>query len=167
VTDDYFLNQREQETGRTAYEYIRDHLGYRFQLKEATIPILISRSDQASITIKLKNFGFAPLINKRPVYLVLIDEKNQPVEYLTESDPRKWLPADASPDGMYTIEHSVHFNNSFSPGIYKVGIWMPDESEELKYNTDYAIRLANGDMEYWQDQDKRYLVNIVGSLQLR
>jgi hypothetical protein len=68
---------------------------------------------------------------------------------------------------MYTIEHSVHFNNSFSPGIYKVGIWMPDESEDLKYNTDYAIRLANGNMEYWQDQDKRYLVNIVGSLQLR
>ena len=167
VTDDYFLNQQGQETGRTAYEYIRDHLGYRFQLKEAIIPMSVSRGDPATFTIRLKNFGFAPLINKRPVYLVLIDEKNQPLEFLTENDPRKWLPVDASPDGMYTLEHSFHFSDSFSPGLYKVGIWMPDESDDLKYNTDYAIRFANGDMEWWQDQDNRYLVNIVGSLQLR
>ena len=166
VTDDYFLNQQGQEVSRTAYEYIRDHLGYRFQLSHATIPLTVNRGDSADFFIELKNFGFAPLINKRPVYIVLIDEKNKVLEFQTNTDARKWLPANATVDGTYTIRHLTHFSNSFSPGLYKVGIWMPDDSDDLKYNTNYAIRFANGNIECWQDNDNRYLINIIGSLQL-
>ncbi len=166
VTEDYFLNQQGQEVSRTAYEYIRDHLGYRFQLSQATIPMTVNRGDSADFSIKLKNFGFAPLINKRPVFLVLIDEKNKIWEFLTDTDPRKWLPANAAPDGNYSIRHLIHFSNSFSPGLYKVGIWMPDDSDDLKYNTNYAIRFANENIEWWKDNDNKYLINVIGSLQL-
>ena len=167
VTDDYFLDQLGREVSRTAYEYIRDHLGYRLQLKEASMPATVNRGDSADFSIRLKNFGFAPLINKRPVYLVLIDEKSQVSKFLTGSDARKWLPASSSADEPYTISHSIFFNTSFSPGTYKVGLWMPDDSNELKYDTNYAIRFANGNIEWWQDSDNKYLINIIGSMEIQ
>jgi hypothetical protein len=167
ITDDYFVDKLGREVSRTAYEYIRDHLGYRFQLKEATIPATVNRGDSARFSIQLKNFGFAPLTNKRSVYLVLIDEKNQVSEFLTPSDARKWLPANPSAEETYTINHSILFNTSFNPGTYKVGLWMPDGSLDLKYDPSYAIRFANGNIEWWQDGDNKYLINIIGSLDLQ
>ncbi len=167
VTDDYFLNKQGQEVSRTAYEYIRDHLGYRIQLSKASFPMTINQGGSADFSIELKNFGFAPLINKRPVYLVLIDENNQVWEFLTDTDARKWLPANSSKNETYTIRHLVNFNNALSPGLYKLGIWMPDGSDDLKYNTNYAIRFANGNTEWWKDTDNKYLINIIGSLQVQ
>jgi hypothetical protein len=166
VTDDYFLDQHDQPVSRTAYEYIRDHLGYRFQLKEAGIPLSVTRGDSAAFSFQLKNFGFAPLINKRPVYLVLIDEQNKPTEFLTAADPRHWMPAKKPGDANHSFTHTIHFNPALSPGQYKVGLWLPDEADELKYNSDYAIRFANGNMEWWQDANQKYLVNIIGSFQV-
>ncbi len=166
VTEDYFLDKNSREVTRTAYEYIRDHLGYRLQLKEATIPKLIHRGERGEFWIGLNNFGFAPVINKRPVYLVLIDENGHVLEFPVAVDPRHWLPVEASPAGEYSIRQSIHFKNTFAPGPYKVGIWMPDDSENLKYDSDYAIRLANGNIEWWKDVENKYLINIIGELQL-
>lgn len=167
VTDDYFVNQQGQEVSRTAYEYIRDHLGYRFQLNQATFPMSINRGESANFSIGLKNFGFAPLINKRPVYLVLIDENNNVLEFLTGADARKWLPVNATNNETYTFSHSVNFNNSLNSGLYKVGLWMPDGSDDLKYNTNYAIRFANENVEWWKDSDNKFLINIIGNLQVQ
>jgi hypothetical protein len=166
LTDDYFLNEQGQEVSRTAYEYIRDHLGYRLQLKDATIPINVNRGDSAVFSVRLTNFGFAPLINKRPVYLVLIDEKNQVSEFLTSADAAKWLPADTA-DDTYTISHTTSIHTSFTPGVYKVGVWLPDASAKLRYNNNYAVHFANGNIEWWKDHDNRYLANIIGSIEIR
>lgn len=166
VGEDYFLDRQGQPVTRSAYEYIRDHLGYRFQLKEASIPMQINRGDSAVFSIELKNFGFAPLINKRPVYLVLIDEQNNVSEILTSADPRNWLPAQSETDAGYTINQAAFVNTGFKPGTYKVGLWLPDDGAELRYNTDYAIRFANGNMEYWKDPAERYLVNIIGNCRI-
>lgn len=162
VTDEYFLDNQEHQVSRTSYEYIRDHLGYRFQLKEATIPISVAPGDSASFSIQLKNFGFAPLINKRPVYLAVINEKNEVSEFLTSADALKWLPS----NDTHVINYTIRLDNSFTAGTYKVGIWMPDESNELRYDSRYAIRFANGNMEWWRDSNNKYLINIIGSLQV-
>jgi hypothetical protein len=166
VTDDYFLNQQGYEVSRTPYEYIRDHLGYRFQLKEANMPANIYRGDSARISIQLRNFGFAPLVNKRPVYLVLIDEQGQLKECLTAADPRQWLPVKSPSDPHYTFKHSFLVDHSFGPGKYRLGIWMPDNDSDLRYNPAFAIRFANANIEWWNDAADRYLVNIIGSFQV-
>ena len=166
IGSDYFLDQHDRPVARTAYEYIRDHLGYRFQLTEASIPNNVLRGNPADFTIHLKNFGFAPLINKRPVYLVLIDEEDNISEIPLNADPRSWLPVQSDTDAGYTIKHTLHLSAGYSPGTYRVGIWLPDEGMDLRYNTDYAIRFANGNIEYWKDKSNRYLVNIIGSFKI-
>jgi len=162
---DYFTRSDGEVVGRSAYEYIRDHLGYRFQLKDAGIPGNIQKGETANFVFHLKNYGFAPLINKRPVYLVFIDENEKTFEYKIEADPREWLPVLADANATYEFKHSIP-TNDLEPGIYKVGLWLPDEDASLRYNHEYAIRLANGDMEYWTGSTGRYLVNVVGSIRI-
>ncbi len=166
ANEDYFLDKNGREITRTAYEYIRDHLGYRLQLKEATLPKWIHRGERGEFWIELNNFGFAPFINKRPVYLVLINEKKEVKEFPVHVDSRNWLPADASPRGNHSIRQTIQFHDTFDRGLYKVGIWMPDDSENLKYDSNYGIRMANGNIEWWKDTDNKYLINIIGDLQV-
>ena len=165
--EDYFRGQNEEPVNRSAYEYIRDHLGYRFRLTEASIPKNIYRGDSASLSAHLKNDGFAPLINKRPMYFVVIDESNNVSEILTTADPLRWMPTRSNGEKGFEIDQKFFISQQFSPGSYKVGIWMPDESVSLKYNAAYAIRFANGNMEYWTDPAGKYLVNIIGSFNIQ
>ena len=166
VSDDYFLNLQGQQVSRTAYDYMRDHLGYRFQATQAIIPSFVNRGDSANFSMQLKNFGFAPLINSRPVYFVLIDEQDNIKEVLTKSDPTTFLPVHVAGNSNYVINQAVYVDDSFYPGKYRVGLWMPDNSPELKYDTKYAIYLANGNIEWWKDVSNKYLVNIIGSFQV-
>ena len=54
-----------------------------------------------------------------------------------------------------------------SPGIYRLGLWLPDVSERLKYNPRYAIRCANGDVDWWISKDGRYGVNVLATIQIK
>ena len=44
---------------RNLFDYIRDHLGYRLELQEATFPINISTNGTFKLTAELINRGFA------------------------------------------------------------------------------------------------------------
>jgi hypothetical protein len=162
IDDDYFTGQNGEDISRVAYEYIRDHLGYRLKLIRAIIPKSAVREQTVNFSIDLKNYGFAPLINKRPVYIVLINEHNQVYEFPVDADPRQWLPDNR----LYSINHAIDLNNALTPGNYKVGLWLPDHSDMLRYSTDYAIRFANGNIEWWRNAGNKYLINIVGSFEL-
>jgi hypothetical protein len=166
IDDDYFMDQSGADISRTAYEYIRDHLGYRLQLVKAAIPKSSTRGQTANFSIDLKNYGFAPLINKRPCYFVLINENNQVFEFPVDTDPRQWLPVHAPGSSVYSINDTIELSNILIPGRYKIGLWLPDDSDMLRYNNNYAIRLANGNMEWWRDAGNKYLVNIIGGFEL-
>jgi hypothetical protein len=84
-------------------------------------------------------------------------------------DPRSWqpyLPGDVHYKPI--IYHiNSHLNKEDIPpeGTYKVGLWIPDGSLQLKYNSKYAIRCAN-DIEWSVDSDKRYGINILGKIDI-
>lgn len=162
VTDDYFLNANGQETGRYAFEYVRDHLGYRLQLRTGTIPSKSAIGGNARVQFSIKNFGFSRMINSRPVYIVLIDQNNVVREYQTTLNAQDIYPTFGQNDGVYNVTRDIPIDNSFVPGVYRVGIWMPDASSELRYDPSFAVRLANGNMQWWTDPANKYLVNTLG-----
>ena len=101
------------------FDHIRDHLGYR---------------------------GFATVFGEHPVYFVLTDDKGEVTEFPTEANPLDWQPFQPG-DTTYTpLTHSVDLSlqlpGAVVPGKYKLGLWIPDGSERLKYNSRYAIRCA-------------------------
>ena len=116
---------------------IRRRLGYRLELKEATIPPSAKPGSTLNFSVLLKNTGFAAMYNPRPVYLVLQGSSRYDIP-LSNIDPRRFPPGQDS-----TINTSVNLPQNISPGTYKLALWLPDASSVIKNNPAYAVRFAN------------------------
>lgn len=136
----------------TAYEYIRDHLGYRLRLTDMTFDWDTSSSNFADVSFNIKNFGFAAAFN---IYseLAILDEKYNVVSTAEAGDPSKWisLPTDLYSNGKYRLEgdiqdyiltHNVatQIEMPLKEGKYKLAL-------RLYSDNDAPARLAN-DIEY-------------------
>ena len=65
----------------SGYEYLRDHLGYRLELRSTTMPRTLTivtgaTSVELSLAAALVNWGFAAPISPRPCQLVLMTGRN-------------------------------------------------------------------------------------------
>ena len=113
---------------RTAYDYIRDHLGYRIKAKNCV-------RDGEKVEVTLHNCGFAAPINPRQAYFVVIGKRGQASKIATGFDcralePGKDVVAKAPVPRLGAGE--------------RLALWLPDESESIRYRCEYAIRLADG-----------------------
>ena len=124
---DYF----EGVPHRTAYEFIRDHLGYRLALKRAELPAADGKKGIARIT--LRNYGFAPPVNPRELFVVIRGAGGTVREMATGFDLRKLLPG---------LEREITVELAIEEGC-RVGLWLPDVHPDLRTNPAYAVRLAS------------------------
>lgn len=116
---------------------IRKRLGYRLELKEATIPQSIRAGASFNPNININNVGFASMYNPRPVYLVLIGQQRYEI-LLPNVDPRHILSGT-----NYVISGNVTIPANVTPGTYKLALWLPDSSQTLKNNPVFSVRFAN------------------------
>jgi hypothetical protein len=169
ISDGYFKNDAGEDVNRSVYDYIRDHLGYRIELQWATLPETIKINDTLSLEVNLINRGFAAFINPRPVFFVLISENGTVYEFeANDAEPRSWQPFKPDLVGVQVGEDFLPLLHKISiekplpddilPGVYKLGLWLPDESSALRLNSKYAVRVANRDVE-WNNG-----VNILGQI---
>ena len=122
-------------------ETIRRSLGYRLVLKEAAVPPTIRPGGTLSLNIRLNNEGFAAIYNPRPLYVVLLREGTRYVVPITGVDPRRWAPGQEQ-----NIAVSLNLPANVPPGIYQLGLWLPDASVSLEDSPAYAIQFANTDV---------------------
>ena len=170
VSDGYFQKRDGSTAQRNAFEYIRDHLGYRLELQELQIDTFkTTDSYNFELSLKLINRGFATLFNEHPVYFVLIDEHNQVIEFPTNTDANSFQPYRPGDKNYTPLVHTIkgkvalpQTNNS----TYKLGLWIPDGSEQLQYSPRFAVRCANGDVPWWISPDQHYGINILTTLQI-
>ncbi len=172
ISDGYFEDSNGNYVPRTIFEYIRDHLGYRLELRSSRYPRSAVCGKSFVAEVKLVNRGFAAPINPRPVYLVLVGgRENVCIIAHANVDVRKWYPCKPknrkvlSP--IYTIRFKVKSFPSISKGRYKLGIWLPDMYESIRYDARYAVRFANRDVDWWVDNEGKYGINILGEMEVR
>lgn len=92
--------------GVSLYEYIENHLGYRYTISDVVVSKKFKDRNYFSINIQIVNEGFAPSYHKFDVCLVIRDTDYKQVnEYQFNSDTRYWLPEDI-------IELTAKFNIS-------------------------------------------------------
>ena len=169
VSDHYFQKKDGTLVSRSIFDYIRDHLGYRIELQRLGMPQTIRNGEVLTLNLEFINRGFAGFSSERPAYFVLIDEKEGIMELpalFSSSDCQPYQPEDVT----YTpLVHSISFAGKVpvSPGNYRLGLWLPDVSERLKYNSRYAVRCANGDVDWWVSKDGRYGVNVLATIQIK
>jgi len=112
---------------RTAYEFIRDHLGYRLALKAAELPVAAGRA-----RLTLHNYGFAAPVNPREVILVAVAPDGKVREIPTGFDCRKAMPG-------HDVKVAVEVTRQ--PGE-RFALWLPDPQKRLRLRPEYAVRLA-------------------------
>lgn len=165
--DESYFTEDGVKVARTYYDFVRDHLGYRINVKNVE---LSGENSSVAYKIDLTNTGFATVLNPKEVYLVFISEDNQVAkEVKLDVNSRNWQPFDVASNDykalMYTLEGVVQ-----APGLtgkYRVGIWMPEVASNLKYDNKYAVKFAVSDLSSpWKDEAGKYAVNVVGEITL-
>lgn len=170
VSDNYFKKSDGSRTERNVFEYIRDHLGYRIELQKISFDDNQKPGGLFSVKLELINRGFATVFGDYKLYFVLIDDEGKITELPVEVNLNEWQPyypenADAA-SLIHTVNTSVKLPESLLSGKYKLGLWIPDGSEHLKYNNRYAIRCANGDITWMISEDQKYGINVITDMSI-
>ncbi len=79
--------------GQTVFQFIRDHLGYRFVLNDSKFPKSVPQGENLKFSFTVTNNGFANPIKKQKCEILLEKDGN----FLTtevELDPTKWYSGD-------------------------------------------------------------------------
>lgn len=160
--DSYFRNEQGQLVARSAYQFIRDHLGYRLYVDNEQTKMTIQEG-QLDYNITIYNTGFSTVLNPRPVKMVLLDESGRIVRNidLEGVDPRTWQPHDPSKRDYVQIYHHLQGQVSLpASGKYKVGLVLPDPTNELEGIPEFDIIFSNTPVVYTDS----YRINIVGEI---
>ncbi len=163
--DESYFVEAGKNCRRSAYEFIRDHLGYRFYIDTTSTKYIVN-GDNLDYNIIVKNTGFSAPHNPRPVYLLLIDDSNTIVQQQQlPDDPRGWQPFDVTTNDYRALFHEMKGTITLNTkGNFKIGLWLPDPEAALQYLPSYSIQFANEGMEIWKDKNNRYRVNIIGTI---
>jgi hypothetical protein len=170
AADGWFEDAYGQPMSRVWYDYIRDHLGYRLEAREAKWSTQAKAGTPWSFDLTLVNRGFAAPVNPRQALLLLIPRSGPPVELPLAADPRTWQPYAPGDPEFKTLHHKISFHGklpSLPPGDYSVALWLPDAAPSLRRDPRYAIRFANRDTTWWTDAAGRYGANILGLVSTR
>ena len=130
---------------RTAYEFIRDHLGYRLAVSDAEFSGVPDAASVFTASATLRNYGFSAPVNRRKAEFVILGVDGSVLEIPTDFDCRLLQPCGPGADGKsaHKVSVSIKLPANFQMGKCRVAIWLPDASPSLRYRPDYAVRLAS------------------------
>jgi len=127
------------------------YMGYRYNLVDGDFPTAATAGSTMAVTINIKNVGYAPMYNERPVYLVLKNGSKTRSILLT-ADPRRWAP---SSETTYTINETVSLPNDLYAGTWHLYLHMPDKYASIAADPRYAVRFGNklpGGADVWDSE---------------
>ena len=172
VSSRYFRLKNGEQTARSVFDYVRDHLGYRLELQSLQMPATLKAGEELPLKLTLINRGFATVFGEHQVRPVLIDETGRVTELAAAPvNPTDWQPFDpADPECtplLHTVDLTCSLPREIAPGNYRLGLWIADASERLMYDSRYAIRCANGNTA-WTVADKgRYGINVLAEVNVK
>lgn len=116
---------------------IQRRLGYRFVLRNATVPTALKAGQLLPIDLSMDNVGYAAPYNPGSVQLVLRNVKTGSVHaFPVTSDLRRLLP------GTHRLRSAIKLD-TVEPGRYELLLNLPDGYASLATNPAYSKRLAN------------------------
>lgn len=69
-----FRSPDKEYVGLSAYQYVEDHLGYRYVLRESRLIDTVASDAKFHGSLKIQNVGFGNLTQKRPAQLLLVED---------------------------------------------------------------------------------------------
>ena len=122
---------------------IKKWLGYRLWMENLKITGTdFSSGSTITVRLKIHNSGAAPVINQRPMKLVLIHNGTPVVIKDNCGEIRS-----VSSGTTQTFTFNVTMPQSAVSGD-KLALWLPDQASGLRSRSEYSIRLANSDVSW-------------------
>ncbi|MEV5980523.1 DUF4874 domain-containing protein [Streptomyces sp. NPDC052114] len=155
VSDGYFRDRAGRSVERTQFEYLRDHLGYRVEVREVRYdPAAARRGGRLPVEVDVVNRGFAAPKHPRPVRLVLLDAAGRTVAAAdTGADWRDWRPQGRAETGddhaapaVSTVRAALDLPAG-ARGPHRIGLALPDPAFPGRGR---AVRCANASVP-WVD----------------
>ena len=122
---------------------IKKMLGYRLYLESAKITGNgLMTGSTVTVSMNVHNSGAAPVINARPMELVLIHNGSATVLKDNVGEIRQVA---SNTSKTYTV--TVTLPQNIVSGD-KLALWLPDAATGLQSRSEYSIRLANSDVDW-------------------
>lgn len=158
-----FLNENYDREVITDWEKtgclneIKKRLGYRFVLTDGEFPKQAVKGDEFSMSLNLKNTGFAAPFNPRDVEVIFVSsETKEEYKIKLNEDPRFWFPEE-----NIKISASFGIPYNLKSGDYDIFLHLPDPEPNLYGKKRFSIRLANKNVwDYDKGYNKIYSVNV-------
>lgn len=124
------------------WDVIKRRLGYRYVMTAAQAPAAVAPGATLTVTVGMRNDGFAGICNPRQARLILRHQGSGQTTALaaTAQDVRTWLPA---PGTSATLVMAPTVPADLAPGTYDLLLALPDPAPTLAAIPEYAIRLMN------------------------
>ncbi|MHB8875359.1 MAG: DUF4832 domain-containing protein [Myxococcaceae bacterium] len=116
---------------------LKRRLGYRLVLEALSHSERVRPGGVLHLKATLRNDGYAPLYNARPLDVVLGLGTTSHVATLGTLDVRRWEP------GRHTFDVKLRVPANLPEGDYRLSLWLPDAAPALRDRPEYAVRLAN------------------------
>lgn len=191
VSDGYFSDSKGNAVRRSAYDYLRDHLGYRYELISASWPSAVRQGEAYELRIRLANRGFASCPTARTLDLAYASKSGRYI-YAPgageDFDVRKFYPDTVmkASDGGQGQEIICQAAAPAAPGKYLLVVMFPEGradkgpapakkagaannaptgpppgSDARRY-----IRFANRDAPHWVAADKACAGAVLGEIEI-
>lgn len=139
----------------TAYQYIENHLGYRFILRGSYLTQKISVNDSLKFKLEIENVGFSNLINHKIVSIIL-ENGDLIYEIPTELDATNWNSKSISEE-TFTITPPSTIKN----GKYKVYLRISEYADIFNDSNYHCISFSNNHIF-----DKTLGANYIGKIEI-
>ena len=118
---------------------IEQRLGYRFVLEDGSYAVTAQAGANFSLTLNLRNDGWAALYNRRDVELIFRHTQSGALYRIGIAvDPRRWLPGQ-----RVVLAQSLTLPSNMEAGNYSLLLNLPDPEAELRHRAEYSVRFAN------------------------
>ncbi len=150
-----YTGDEEAYLGQSSFNYIANHLGYRFVLRNSEMTSPIKPSKELKLRGKIENVGAGNVINKKEATLIL--KQGDTILHLpVELDVREIL-------SRQTMEYNftISLPETISEGECEVYLHISTISDDATYNEENAIRFANENI--WNEE---LHANYLGTIQV-
>lgn len=135
---DYYTAFHKAWIAGGCFDAVSRTMGYRLELTSATAPATVRRGAKATISVSLRNVGWAAPVNPRRLVLRVRDGRGNLVKTLYGADLSTLAARTAR-----TQAYGWAVPSTLAAGTYTLSVAAPDSASAIAGQAAYAVRFAN------------------------
>ncbi len=142
--------------GLSLHQFMLDHMGYRFVLRDAQMSATVKRGDVLRLKGEVENTGFGNLLGSMKSELLLVSESGEKIYVPVDVDPHSWYSCETN-----EYDFAVTIPKDAEAGEYTAYLRFSTVAGAESNSNTRAVPFANPDV-----YDYRYNANCMGTFRV-